>query len=56
MYYEVKSKISSTLSQLSVNCVNQTKRTATKFDGLEKKRKKFEQFKYKFYWLSSSAL
>jgi len=39
MYYEVKSKISSTLVQLAVHFFNETKRTATKFEGLEKKRR-----------------
>jgi len=37
MCYEVKSEISSTLVQLAVNFFNETKRTATKFEGLEKK-------------------
>jgi len=39
MYYEVKSEISSTLVQLAVHFFNETKRTATKFEGLEKKRR-----------------
>jgi len=39
MYYEVKSKLSSTLVRLTVNFLNETKRTATKFEGLAKKRK-----------------
>jgi len=39
MYHEVKSKISSTLVQLAVQFFNETKRTATKFEGLEKKRR-----------------
>jgi len=39
MYYEVKSKLSSTLIQLGVHFFNETKRTATKFEGLEKKRR-----------------
>jgi len=39
MYYEVKNKISSTLLQLTAHFFNETKRTATKFEGLEKKRK-----------------
>jgi len=38
MYYEVKSKISKTLVQLTANFMNEIKRTATKFEGLEKKR------------------
>jgi len=33
----VKSKISSTLVQLTVNVFNETERTATKSEGLEKK-------------------
>jgi len=37
MYYEVKSKIRSTLAQWTVHFYNETKRTATKFEGLEKK-------------------
>jgi len=40
MYYQVKSKISSTLVQLNVHFFNETKRTATKFERLEKKRRK----------------
>jgi len=40
MYYEVKNTISSTLVQLLVHFFNETKRTATKFEGLEKKEKK----------------
>jgi len=39
MYYEVKSKRSSTLVQLDVHFFNETKRTATKFEGLEKREK-----------------
>jgi len=39
MYYEVKSKINSTLVQLDVHFVIETKRTATKFEGLEKREK-----------------
>jgi len=39
MYYEVKSKISSTLVRLAVHFFNETKQTATKFEGLEKKRR-----------------
>jgi len=39
MYYEVKSKINSTLVQLTANFFNETKRIATKFEGLEKKEK-----------------
>jgi len=41
MKYEVKSKISGTLVQLTVglNFFNETKRTATKFEGLEKMRR-----------------
>jgi len=39
MHYEVKSKISSTLVQLTVQFFKETKRTATKFKGLEKKRR-----------------
>jgi len=34
MCYEVKSKISSTLVQLAVHFLNETKRTATNFEGL----------------------
>jgi len=37
MHYEVKSKIRSTLAQLTMQFLNETKRTATKFEGLEKK-------------------
>jgi len=37
MYYEVKNKISSSLVQ-SIVFFNETKRTATEFEGLEKKR------------------
>jgi len=39
MYYEVKSKISSTLVQLTVIFFNETKSTATKFEELGKKRR-----------------
>jgi len=39
MYYGVKSKISSALAQLIAIFLNQTKRTAVKFEGLEKKGK-----------------
>jgi len=39
MYYEVKRKISSTLVQLPVIFFYETKRTATKFEGLENKRR-----------------
>jgi len=39
MRYEVKSKISSTHVQLIVHFFNEAKRTATKFEGLEKKRR-----------------
>jgi len=39
MYYEVKIKIRSTLVQLTAHFFNETKRTATKFEGLEKKEK-----------------
>jgi len=39
MCYEVRSKISSTLVQLTVNFFTETKRTATKFEGIEKKRR-----------------
>jgi len=39
MYYEVKNKISSTLVQLTLHFFNETKRTATKFQELEKKRR-----------------
>jgi len=39
MYGEVKSKISSTVVQLTANFFNETKQTATKFEGLEKKRR-----------------
>jgi len=39
LYYEVKSKLSSTLLQLAVHFFNETKRTARKFEGLEKKRR-----------------
>jgi len=38
MCYEVKNKTSSTLIQLTVHLFNETKRTATKFERLEKKR------------------
>jgi len=37
MYYEVKSKISSTLVQLPANFFNETKRKATKFESIEKR-------------------
>jgi len=40
MYYEVKSKRSSTVVQLTVIFFNETKPTATKFEGLDKKRRK----------------
>jgi len=39
MYYEVKSEVSNTLARLAVHFFNDTKRTATKFEGLEKKRR-----------------
>jgi len=39
MYYEIKSKISSTLVQLTVIFFNETKRTATKFEEPGKKRR-----------------
>jgi len=39
MYYEVKYKISIILVQLTVHFFNETKRTATKCEGLEKKRR-----------------
>jgi len=39
MHYEVKSKISSTLLQLTVHFFNETKRTATKFEDPNKKRR-----------------
>jgi len=39
MNCEVKSKISNTLVPLTVIFLNHTKRTATKFEGLEKKRR-----------------
>jgi len=39
MYYEVKGKISSTLVQLTVHFFNETKQTASKFEGREKKRR-----------------
>jgi len=55
MYYEVKSKISRTLVQLTRNFFNETKRTATKCEGLDKKRRIIRSLS-KFYWLSSSAL
>jgi len=35
MYYEVKSKIGSTLVQLTANFFNETKRTATMFEWIE---------------------
>jgi len=38
VYYEVKSKIGSTLVQLTANFLNEIKRTATNFEELEKKR------------------
>jgi len=37
MYYEVKNKISSTVVQLTVHFFNETKRTATKCEGHEKR-------------------
>jgi len=37
MHYEVESKIRSTLVQLTVQFSKKTKRTATKFEGLEKR-------------------
>jgi len=40
MYYEVKSKISSTLAQSTVFFLLKTTRTAMKFEGLEQKRRK----------------
>jgi len=43
IYYEVKSKISSTLVQLTVHFFNETKWTETTFEELEKKEL-FEQF------------
>jgi len=39
MYYELKKIKSSTLVQLIVHFFNERKRTATKFEGLEKKRR-----------------
>jgi len=39
MYYEAKSEVSNTLARLAVHFFNDTKRTATKFEGLEKKRR-----------------
>jgi len=38
MFYEVKSTISSTLVQLTVNFFDETERTATKVEGFEKKK------------------
>jgi len=37
MYYEVKSKMNSTLIQLTVIFLNETKRTATKVERLAKR-------------------
>jgi len=49
MYYEVKNKISSTLVQLAVHF--ETKRTATQFEGLEKKRRIIRTV-----WVNSDSL
>jgi len=46
----------STLVQLTVRFFNETKRTATKFEGLEKREKNNSSSLSKFFWLSSSAL
>jgi len=39
MYFEIKNKTSSTLVQLTIHFLNEKKRTATKCEGLEKKRR-----------------
>jgi len=56
MYYEVKSKINSTLVQLTANFFNETKRIATKFEGLEKKEKNNSNSLSKLYWCTGSIL
>jgi len=55
MYHEVKSKISSTLVQSLVHFFNETKRTATKFEGFEKAKNNSNSLS-KFYWLFFSAV
>jgi len=44
MNYEVISKISSTLVQLTVNFFYQIKQTATKLKDLKKRKEEFKQF------------
>jgi len=56
MHYEGKSKIASTLIELTAIFFNETKPTATKFEELEKKNNSNSNSLSKFYWLSSSAL
>jgi len=55
MCYEVIRKITTTLVQLKQLIFNETKRTATKFEGLEKRDDEFEQFE-QIYWLSSAVM
>jgi len=56
MYYEVKSKISSTLVQLTIKFFfDQTKQTATNLKDLKKEKNKSNSLS-KFYCLLSSAL
>jgi len=40
MYHEIKSKTSNILVRLTESCFQWNKRTATKFEGLDKKRRK----------------
>jgi len=55
MYHEIKSKISSTLVQLTVNFFNETSEQQRNFTDLKKKRNNSNSLS-KFYLLSSSAL
>ena len=50
MNYEVISKISSTLVQLTVNFFYQIKQTATKLKDLKKRKEEFKQF-----WVNSTS-
>jgi len=54
MYHEVKSKISSTLVQLLVHFLNETKRTTTKFEGFENAKNNSNSLS-EFNWLFFSA-
>jgi len=56
MYYEVKSKISSTLVQLTANCFSMKQKEQQRNLIELKKEKNNSNILSKFYWLSSSAL